>query len=338
MSAAALLDIRGLTVELRVGGSVRKVVRDFDLRVEKGEIIGIVGESGAGKSTVGAALTGLLVAPLRQTGGEIRFEGARIDQSTERQWRGLRGRRIATIFQDPLTSLDPLFTIGDQITETIRVHLPVSAGQARRRALELLDDVGISDPARSFDQYPHQLSGGMRQRVVIALALCAEPSLIVADEPTSALDVSIQMQIIRLLRRICADRGTAIILISHDLGVIAEATRRIGVMYCGHLLELGAVDDVTARPLHPYTSGLIDCIPDTEVRQHRLTGIGGELPRLADLPAGCSFHPRCPVALGRCAHESPATAIIDGRQVACWLHAQGAPAVPAPLADEVLTA
>ena len=320
MSAAPILDIRGLTIELPAADGPQKVLNHVDLRIGRGEIVGIVGESGAGKSTLGAALAGLLVSPLRVTEGEIWLNGVRIDRSSEDEWQRIRGRRIGMVFQDPLTSLDPLFTIGDQLTETIRVHLGLSASNARQRATELLDDVGITEPGQRLSQYPHQFSGGMRQRVVIALALCAEPDLIIADEPTSALDVSIQMQIIRMLRRISAEHGTAIILISHDLGVISETAHRIGVMSCGRLVELGTIAEVAADPLHPYTAGLIDCIPGLRARQRRLTAIGGDLPRLGDLPAGCSFHPRCSKRLECCSHKSPPAFIVGSRHVACWLH------------------
>jgi peptide/nickel transport system ATP-binding protein len=333
MSPTSILDVRGLTVELPTPDGPQKVLNEVNLCIGRGEIIGIVGESGAGKSTLGAAVAGLLVRPLLVAGGEIWLDGVRIDQNSEDEWRRIRGHRIGMVFQDPLTSLDPLFTIGDQLTETIRVHLGLSAGQAHRRATELLDDVGITEPAQRLSQYPHQLSGGMRQRVVIALALCGEPSLIVADEPTSSLDVSVQMQIIRLLQRICAEHGTAIMLISHDLGVVSETAQQIGVMYCGRLVELGSVAEVTAAPLHPYTTGLIDCIPALEGKKHRLTAIGGELPRLGDLPTGCSFHPRCTRQLACCSRESPPTFVIASRRIACWLH-EGEAASLAAIADQ----
>jgi peptide/nickel transport system ATP-binding protein len=319
-----ILDIRDLSVAITVAAGSIPVLRNVDFQIGPGEIVGIVGESGAGKSTVGAAVNGLLMNPMRITGGEIRLEGTRIDQYDEAAWQKIRGRKIGSVFQDPLTSLDPLFTIGDQIVETMRIHMSYSRKAARGRAADLLNELGILNAVQVLDYYPHQLSGGMRQRVVIALALCGEPSLIIADEPTSALDVSVQMQIVRLLRRVCEERGTAIILISHDFGVISEAADRVVVMYCGRVVEQGRTGSVTAEPMHPYTTGLINCIPDTQTRHARLSDIGGELPRLGTNSAGCSFYPRCSERLAGCASNPPEITVVNGREVACWLYNRSA--------------
>ena len=258
-----------------------------------GEILGVVGESGAGKSVTGAAVIGLIDPPGRIAGGEIRLAGRRIDNLPYDTLRTIRGREIGAIFQDPLTSLNPLYTIGRQLVETIATHLPLGPAAARARAIELLDEVGIPAAARRFDHYPHQFSGGMRQRVVIALALSGRPRLIIADEPTTALDVSIQAQIIELLKRLCREHGTAVMLITHDMGVIAEAADRVAVMYAGRIVEIGPVADVIHRPEHPYTAGLMGSIPSIVEERDRLAQIDGVMPRLDAVPTGCAFHPRC---------------------------------------------
>jgi peptide/nickel transport system ATP-binding protein len=245
--------------------------------------------------------------------------------------RRIRGRRIGAIFQDPLTSLNPLYTIGAQLVETILTHLDVSQAQARSRAIALLGEVGIPAPESRFDHYPHHFSGGMRQRVVIALALCAEPRLIVADEPTTALDVSIQAQIITLLKRLARDHGTAVLLITHDMGVIAETADRVAVMYAGRIAEIGPVRDVIHAPRHPYSVGLMGSIP--KIRQHatagaererrpRLVQIEGSMPRLNAIPPGCAFHPRCPKRFERCDRERPEPIAIGTNRTACWLYAE----------------
>jgi len=234
----------------------------------------------------------------------------------------MRGRRIGVVFQDPLTSLNPLYTIGAQLEETILTHLPLSRTQARARALALLREVGIPAPELRFEHYPHQFSGGMRQRVVIALALAAEPSLLIADEPTTALDVSIQAQIIALLKRLARERGTAVLLITHDMGVIAETAQRVAVMYAGRLVELGPVRDVIHSPRHPYTAGLMGSIPKiTPQRNRRLTQIEGAMPRLNAIPPGCPFNPRCPRRFERCVVERPELVPAGASAAACWLHA-----------------
>jgi peptide/nickel transport system ATP-binding protein len=243
--------------------------------------------------------------------------------------RKVRGRRIGAIFQDPLTSLNPLYTVGRQITETIEQHLPMNSVQARTRAIELLGEVGIPAPERRIDHYPHQFSGGMRQRVVIALALCANPRLIIADEPTTALDVSIQAQIIQLLKRLCRDHGTAIMLVTHDMGVIAETADRVAVMYAGRIAEIGPVQQVIHDPQHPYTVGLMGSIPAVGQDVERLPQIEGSMPRLTAIPPGCAFNPRCPRVFEKCRVERPGLLPANRTLAACWLHDPDR-TVPAP--------
>lgn len=312
----AVLSIRNLSVEIPTRYGILRPVEKVSYDIDKGEILGVVGESGAGKSMAGNAVIGLLNQPAHIAGGEIWLNGKRIDNLDAEQLRRLRGKEIGMVFQDPLTSLNPLLTIGDQLTETILTHLPISRSDAEKRAVAALDEVGIPGAAERIDSYPHEFSGGMRQRVVIALALCAEPSLIIADEPTTALDVSVQAQVISLLKRLCRDRGTAVMLITHDMGVIAEAADRVAVMYAGRLAELGAVRDVLTAPHHPYTHGLMASTPLAAQGQKRLHQIPGSMPRLNLLPEGCAFHPRCPRAQDKC-RAAPLPAMTDGRS-ACW--------------------
>lgn len=281
----------------------------------------MVGESGAGKSLTGAAIIGLLEPPGRMSQGEIFLEDQRIDRLPENQMRNIRGRHIGAIFQDPLTSLNPLFTVGQQLIETIQTHLHLSTRAARQRAIELLEATGIPAASVRIDHYPHQFSGGMRQRVVIALALAAEPKLIVADEPTTALDVSIQAQIIELLKNLCREQGTAILLITHDMGVIADIADRVAVMYAGRLIEIGPVEQIITQPLHPYASGLMQSIPSIHHYSDRLNQIPGSMPRLNNIPKGCAFHPRCAQKMPICSQQLPL--LISPKpqhQVACWLH------------------
>ena len=299
---------------------------DVSFDIAPGEILGVVGESGAGKSLTGAAIIGLLDPPGRIASGEIRFAGQRIDNLSYEDMRKLRGRHIGAIFQDPLTSLNPLYTVGRQLIETIQTHLPLNAAQARQRAIQLLLETGIPAAEARIDQYPHQFSGGMRQRVVIALALAGEPKLIVADEPTTALDVSIQAQIISLLKRLCKDHGAAVMLVTHDMGVIAETCDRVAVMYAGRIVEIGPVHDVIHAPAHPYTIGLMGSIPALDDDRERLLQIDGAMPRLTAIPTGCAFNPRCPHAFDRCRVERPELLPVAATQAACWLHA-GAGAV-----------
>ncbi len=281
----------------------------------------MVGESGAGKSLTGAAIIGLLEPPGRVAGGEILLDGQRIDNLPADAMRKIRGRRIGAIFQDPLTSLNPLYTVGRQIIETIQVHLKVSAVEARQRAIALLQETGIPAAEQRIDQYPHQFSGGMRQRVVIALALAAQPELIVADEPTTALDVSIQAQIIALLKKLTKEHGAAVMLVTHDMGVIAEACDRVAVMYAGRIVEIGPVAEVIHHPAHPYTAGLMGSIPSMDIERERLMQIDGAMPRLNAIPSGCAFNPRCPHVFDRCRNERPDLMPAGATRAACWLHA-----------------
>jgi peptide/nickel transport system ATP-binding protein len=316
--SAPLLEVRHLVVEFPTRRGTLRALDEISFDIAPGEILGVVGESGAGKSLTGAAIIGLLEPPGRIAGGEIRFEGQRIDDLPYERLRALRGRRIGAIFQDPLTSLNPLYTVGQQLVETIRTHLPMDAAQARARAIRLLQETGIPAAEARIDQYPHQFSGGMRQRVVIALALAAEPQLIVADEPTTALDVSIQAQIIALLKRLCREHGAAVMLVTHDMGVIAETCDRVAVLYAGRVAEIGPVADVIHRPQHPYTVGLMGSIPAMDQDRERLLQIDGAMPRLNAIPAGCAFHPRCPQALERCRHERPELRPAGATRAACW--------------------
>ena len=321
---APLLEVRNLRVEFPTRRGTLLALDDINFDIAPGEVLGVVGESGAGKSLTGAAIIGLLEPPGRIAGGEIRLNGQRIDNLPYEQMRALRGRRIGAIFQDPLTSLNPLYTIGRQLTETIQTHLPVSAEEARARAIRLLQETGIPAAEERLEQYPHQFSGGMRQRVVISLALAAEPQLIVADEPTTALDVSIQAQIISLLKRLCKQHGAAVMLVTHDMGVIAETCDRVAVMYAGRICEVGPVHDVIHQPAHPYTSGLMGSIPAMDDTRERLLQIDGAMPRLNAIPSGCAFNPRCPRVMDRCRHQRPELRPAGRNRAACWLHEEGA--------------
>ncbi|NNG04852.1 MAG: ABC transporter ATP-binding protein, partial [Inquilinus sp.] len=267
------------------------------------------------------AIIGLLEQPGRIADGSIHLEGRRIDDLPYAELRRIRGRSIGAIFQDPLTSLNPLYTVGRQLVETIRTHTDLSVGQARRRSIELLAEVGIPAPDKRIDAYPHQFSGGMRQRVVIALALCANPRLIIADEPTTALDVSIQAQILALLKRLCREHGTAVMLITHDMGVIAETANRVAVLYAGRIAEIGAVRDVVKAPHHPYTIGLMGSIPGIGASVERLSQIEGAMPRLTDIPPGCAFNSRCPKVFDRCRTDRPDLLSAGDSRAACWLYA-----------------
>jgi peptide/nickel transport system ATP-binding protein len=316
----SLLKVDHLVVEFPYRRGTLRALDDISFEIAPGEILGVVGESGAGKSLTGAAIIGLLESPGRIAAGQVLLEGQRIDHLRHEQMRLIRGRKIGAIFQDPLTSLNPLYTIGRQLTETIQAHLPVNAEEAQRRAIGLLEDTGIPAARERIDHYPHQFSGGMRQRVVIALALAAEPKLIVADEPTTALDVSIQAQIISLLKRVCKDRGAAVMLITHDMGVIAETCDRVAVMYAGRIAEIGPVHEVINQPAHPYTMGLMAAIPDITQDRERLYQIDGSMPRLNAIPPGCAYNPRCPRAFDRCRVERPDLLAAGATRAACWLH------------------
>jgi peptide/nickel transport system ATP-binding protein len=320
-----VLSVRDLTVEFVTRRGTLRAIDSISFDIAPGEVLGVVGESGAGKSLTGTAVIGLLEPPGRIAGGEIRLSGTRIDDLKHEDMRKLRGKRIGMVFQDPLTSLNPLYRVGDQLVETIMTHLPVTKEEARKRAIDLLAEVGIPAPERRIDGWPHEFSGGMRQRVVIALALCAEPDLVIADEPTTALDVSVQAQIIALLKRLCRERGTAVMLITHDMGVIAETADRVAVMYAGRIVEIGPVRDVVRAPQHPYARGLMGSIPSLDESRERLLQIEGSMPRLAAIPQGCAFHPRCPQAFARCRIEKPVLLEVGASRAACWLHDETAP-------------
>jgi peptide/nickel transport system ATP-binding protein len=317
----SLLQVKNLVVEFPGRHGTLRALDDISFSIAPGEILGIVGESGAGKSLTSAAIIGLLESPGRISSGQILLEGERIDNLNDAQMRRIRGRRIGAIFQDPLTSLNPLYTVGRQLIETIQTHLPVNAQEARHRAVSLLQETGIAAADQRMSHYPHQFSGGMRQRVVIALALAGEPKLIVADEPTTALDVSIQAQIITLLKSVCKKHGAAVMLITHDMGVIAETCDRVAVMYAGRIAEIGPVHDVIKRPSHPYTEGLMAAIPDIAVDRERLNQIDGAMPRLDAIPTGCAFNPRCPKVFDRCRQDRPDLMATQATRAACWLHA-----------------
>ncbi|MDH7804131.1 MULTISPECIES: ABC transporter ATP-binding protein [unclassified Rhizobium] len=319
----SVIDVRNLKVEFPGRRGTVTALSDVSLSIRPGEILGVVGESGAGKSMTGLAIQGLLEKPGRIADGEIWLGSRRIDQLDDRAMESIRGREIGAIFQDPLTSLNPLFTVGAQLVETIRQHLPLSKRDAKARAIQLLRDVGIPSPEDRVDHHPHQFSGGMRQRVVIALALAASPKLIIADEPTTALDVSIQAQIISLLRKLCKEKQTAVMLVTHDMGVIAEAADRVAVLYAGRLIEVGPVEQVLHAPRHPYTQGLMASIPSLGARVERLNQIDGAMPRLDAIPPGCAFNPRCGFAGPRCLRERPELEAVGDGASACWMHAGG---------------
>ena len=316
-----LLDVRDLIVEFPTRRGILRALDRISFSIAPGEILGVVGESGAGKSLTGAAIVGLLAPPGRIGGGSIHLDGERIDTLPVERLRRIRGRRIGMIFQDPLTTLNPLLRIGRQLTETMRTHLDLDEAAARRDAIMWLERVGIPDASRRIDAWPHEFSGGQRQRVVIALALCAQPELVIADEPTTALDVSVQAQIITLLKTLTREHGTSVMLVTHDMGVIAETADRVAVMYAGRIAEIGPVASVIQHPAHPYSEGLMGSIPTIEHRAERLRQIDGSMPRLDAIPSGCAFHPRCARAFDRCLSEQPGLLDAGGTEAACWLHA-----------------
>ena len=327
MNNRPLLEVRNLKVEIPTRKGTLIALEDVSFNLKAGEILGVVGESGAGKSMVGNSIIGLLGKPAHITHGEILLEGKRIDNLSDDEMEKIRGKNIGAIFQDPLTSLNPLFSIGDQLIESIRIHPDLSEKEARERAIRLLVATGVPAADKRMDNYPHQFSGGMRQRVVIALALSADPKLIIADEPTTALDVSVQAQIIELLKKLCEENGTAVILVTHDMGVIAEAADRVAVMYAGRLVELADKRTLFNEPRHPYTRMLLDAIPDLSQTHRRRTPISGEVPNPLSPPTGCPFHPRCPLANERCRKEMPLRQMIDSHgsfsEVACHAAEEG---------------
>ncbi|WP_092937339.1 ABC transporter ATP-binding protein [Rhizobium sp. 9140] len=322
-SQTLALEVNGLSVEFPSRRGTLTALCEISLTIRQGEILGVVGESGAGKSMTGMSVLGLLEPPGRISAGEIRIAGQRTDRLSEAEMSHVRGSMVGAIFQDPLTSLNPLFSIGQQLIETIRLHSDLKRQAARIRAIDLLKQVGIPGAEERIDHYPHQFSGGMRQRVVIALALAGNPRLIIADEPTTALDVSIQAQITTLLRKLCRDHGAGVMLVTHDMGVIAETADRVAVMYAGRVVEIGPVDAVINRPRHPYTRGLMGSIPALGARVERLAQIDGAMPRLNAIPSGCAFHPRCPQVGPRCRAVRPALVTVGDGAAACLLHDGG---------------
>jgi peptide/nickel transport system ATP-binding protein len=323
---APLLDVRDLEVTFVTARGRLEAIRGVDLEVAAGETLGVVGESGCGKSVTMLAVMGLLPPSVRIK-GSIRFRGTEIAGRPQRELAKLRGARIGMIFQDPMTALNPVLTIGAQIAEAIRIHdATASARQAAERAVEMLALVAIPFPERRALQYPHELSGGMRQRAMIAMAMANEPELLIADEPTTALDVTVQAQIIELLRRLQASHHMGLVLISHDLGIVAGTADRVAIMYAGRIVERGAVADIFERPRHPYTHGLLASLPKIDGRDERLAAIDGTPPSLSARPAGCAFHPRCRHAIERCRRDEPALRVIGAGDVACHLAADVAPA------------
>jgi len=315
-----ILSVRNLQVEFASRRGTLRAIDGVSLDIAKGEVLGVVGESGAGKSVTGLAVIGLIDPPGRIAGGEIRLAGLRIDNLTAEELRRIRGKRIGMIFQDPLTSLNPLYRVGDQIVETIRTHLNLSETAARRRAIDLLAEVGIPAPEKRIDGYPHEFSGGMNQRVMIAMAIACNPQILIADEPTTALDVTIQAQILDLMLELKARTGAAVILITHNLGIVAETCARVIVMYAGRKIEEAATGELFDRPAHPYTRGLMASIPRLRAknRKRRLAEIPGIVPSLREPIEGCAFAPRCAYAVARCRVESPELRPIGtGHVVAC---------------------
>ena len=314
-----LLDVKNLVVEFPTRRGILTAVDNVSFDLARGEVLGLVGESGAGKSITGSAIIGLIEPPGRIATGTVHLAGRRIDNLPSEKMRRIRGDKIGMVFQDPLTSLNPLYTVAEQLVETILTHKDISKKQARDRAIGLLDEVGIPAADLRIDDYPHQFSGGMRQRVVIALALCADPELIIADEPTTALDVSVQSQIVSVLKKMCSEHGASVILITHDMGVIAEAADRVAVLYSGRMAEIGPVRDVIKHPQHPYTKGLMGSIPTITQEVDRLTQIPGSMPRLTDRPPGCAFAPRCEMAMDVCRQSHPEEKDVGTARVACHL-------------------
>ena len=317
-----LLVVENLKTYFFTGDGVVKAVDDISYDVHEGETLAIVGESGCGKSIGALSLMRLVPSPPGQiVGGRILFNGEELLAMSEAEMRDIRGNRIAMIFQEPMTSLNPVLTIGRQVTESLELHLKLNKTEAHDRAVELLDMVGIPDPELRLKQYPHQFSGGMRQRVMIAIAMSCNPRLLLADEPTTALDVTIQAQILELIKELSNKLGTAVIIITHNLGVVARYADRVNVMYAGKLIERGTALDIYENPHHPYTRGLLGSVPRLdEDKKQRLESIDGMPPDLMDLPSGCAFQPRCKLAVARCMKEiPPLISVSDGHTAACWV-------------------
>jgi oligopeptide/dipeptide ABC transporter ATP-binding protein len=314
-----LLRIEGLTTRFFTPAGPLTAVDDLDLTVRQGRVLGLVGESGCGKTITALSVLRLVPPPGRITAGRVLFEGTDLLGLPEQEMRRIRGARISMVFQEPMTALNPVFTVGDQIREVITTHQPVAKREARDRSIELLRSVGIPSPEKRVDEYPHQLSGGMRQRVMIAMAIACRPALILADEPTTALDVTIQAHILELLSRIQAEMGMAMVLVTHDLGLIAERAHEVAVMYAGKIVEQAETRELFKEPLHPYTRGLMASIPRPgAAKRSRLATIAGTVPRLSDLPAGCRFQPRCDLQDRQCEVEPELVEARPGHLVRCW--------------------
>lgn len=322
MAEEYLVDIKNERLSFFTPAGEVKALNDVSIHLKEGEVLGIVGESGSGKSVTAYSLMGLTAHPGKLIGGTLQFNGHEIEDMSEKEMRKIRGKEISIIFQDPMTSLNPVYTIGNQITEVIRLHTDKDKKQAYARAKELLELVGINEPEKRLKQHPHELSGGMRQRVMIAIALACEPKLLIADEPTTALDVTIQAQILELMMELKDKLGMAIIMITHDLGVVASMCDRIAVMYAGRIVEYGTTDDIFHRPHHMYTKGLIRSIPRLDTKEHeRLVPIEGTPVDLLNPPAGCPFAPRCEACMKICLREMPpVTQFDDVHYTQCWLN------------------
>ena len=317
-SASPLLDVRSLSVTFALPAGRVNAVRGVSFSVGRGDVVGIVGESGCGKSVTARSVLKLIRPPGKITGGEVLFRGVDLLKMGDRALRRVRGREIAMIFQDPAKSLNPVFTIGQQLTGVMLAHQEITREDAETRAAELLADVGIAEATRRLRQYPHELSGGMRQRVMIAMALSNSPAMLIADEPTTALDVTIQAQILDLVRRINSENETAVVFISHNLGVVAELCNRLIVLYAGRVVESGTTDAVFEDPQHPYTRALLAALPKPGAGRRRLNPIGGAPPVLIGEPKGCAFAPRCPARFDRCEDDPPLTDYGLGHSAACW--------------------
>ncbi len=314
-----LLDVKDLRTYFHVMDGTVKAVDGVNFSIPRGNTLGVVGESGCGKSVTALTIMGLLdIPPAEVASGSMHFDGRDLLTMEEDEWRKLRGSEMAMIFQEPMTSLNPVFRVGDQVSESVIHHMDVSKSEANERAIAALRRVGIAFPERRARQYPHELSGGMRQRVMIAMALACEPQLIIADEPTTALDVTIQAQILELIRETQEETGAALMLITHDLGVVAEMVDEVIVMYAGRVVEHGTAAEVLLDPKHPYSEGLLASIPSRASRGQRLNIIKGAVPNPFNMPAGCNFAPRCPYRFEACDEHDPRLKPLDGRQVACW--------------------
>ena len=317
-----LLEIKNLTVEYTTEGDVVHAVNGVDLCIRHGESLGLVGETGAGKTTTALSVLNLISTPPGTIkSGEIIFEGQNLLKLPKRKMRAIRGNKISMIFQDPMTSLNPVYTVGEQIAEVIRLHEKCSKEEAAKKAGEMLEMVGI--PAERYNEYPHQFSGGMKQRVVIAMSIACSPQLILADEPTTALDVTIQAQVLELMNELKAKMNTSMLLITHDLGVVAQICDRVAIMYCGEIVEYGTIEEVFSHPAHPYTIGLFGSIPTLDEKSDHLNPIMGQVADPTDLPAGCCFNPRCPYAGDICRYEKPQRTIQNGTHAVCCHAAQG---------------